>query len=118
MVEVGQRKVLADFRRFIFFRLENVLTILKKCRSRGDGIEFKRFFIKVKRELEHMICQNSYEWLVRQGLLCSEQLETLKISAMKVNEKNTAEGGEMGESSENITNQADFKENDQNQMYY
>uniref|UniRef100_A0A915EMG6 Non-specific serine/threonine protein kinase n=1 Tax=Ditylenchus dipsaci TaxID=166011 RepID=A0A915EMG6_9BILA len=64
MVEDGQRKVLADFRR-----------------SKGDGIEFKRIFLIVRKQMESVICKESYDWLVKQGFLCSsERMKSLKIS--------------------------------------
>lgn len=61
----------------------------------------------MKRELEDIICKDSYEWLVRQGLICSEQLEGLKISSFNKN----------NESSTNIKN-LNFVKNDECQMIY
>lgn len=38
-------------------------------RSRGDGIEFKRAFIKLKKDLNQIICRFGTCWLEKQGLI-------------------------------------------------
>ncbi|KAI1720754.1 protein kinase domain-containing protein [Ditylenchus destructor] len=61
-IDMGHRMVMADFRR-----------------SKGDGLQFKRIFMNVKRKMDDVICKDSYDWLVKQDLLCSEGIKSLKI---------------------------------------
>ncbi|CAI4222592.1 unnamed protein product [Auanema sp. JU1783] len=57
MVEGGVRKVMVDIRR-----------------SRGDGIEFKRAFVALRKRLLDVVCSRGNEWLVSQGLTHSQMI--------------------------------------------
>lgn len=37
-------------------------------RSRGDGIEFKRAFMDLKKKLDDVLCEAGNTWLEKQGL--------------------------------------------------
>ena len=56
MQEDNTRKVLIDFRR-----------------SKGDGLDFKRMFVELKKALSKIICPNSHGWLEKHGLVCTKR---------------------------------------------
>uniref|UniRef100_A0A0N5AV36 non-specific serine/threonine protein kinase n=1 Tax=Syphacia muris TaxID=451379 RepID=A0A0N5AV36_9BILA len=43
-------------------------------RSRGDGIEFKRAFIELKKKLSSVICKQGITWLERKGFVYSQEV--------------------------------------------
>jgi hypothetical protein len=79
MVDNNGRKVLVDFRRLVFTRFNiNCIVI---CSSKGDGIEFKRTFVHLKKKLMSIVCGESTAWLTLQGLVCNQELNQLSLDA-------------------------------------
>ncbi|VDM43222.1 unnamed protein product [Toxocara canis] len=62
MVYLDGKKVMVDFRR-----------------SRGDGLEFKRAFLVLKRKLGIIVCKEGTDWLERHGLVCSQAFTQLSV---------------------------------------
>uniref|UniRef100_A0A0M3HNL0 non-specific serine/threonine protein kinase n=1 Tax=Ascaris lumbricoides TaxID=6252 RepID=A0A0M3HNL0_ASCLU len=48
-------------------------------RSRGDGIEFKRAFVVLKKKLGVIVCKEGTDWLEKHGLVCSQAFTQLTV---------------------------------------
>lgn len=66
MIDAGEQLILIDFRRYGLCKFWSNFHFYN-CSSKGDGLEFKRRFVKIKKMLNKIVYKNPIDWLGAQG---------------------------------------------------